>query len=163
MSDEDLPGALANLLTRRCDPLIQALRDAMSVPGANDGSALLQGLLILDRLGGAAGAARKQFEQSLARERASGKDAAARSPMRELGLALIDTWVAFTGKPPRFSRPSDGGAPSGPLIRYLICLFARARNNLAAQPERHELAPGRRWSPAPETLAAWIRQHRRTA
>ena len=34
VSDEDLLGALSNLLTRRCDPFLQALGDAMSLSSA---------------------------------------------------------------------------------------------------------------------------------
>jgi hypothetical protein len=167
--------ALRHALGHSRDPVIVALLDAAAALDRVDARELAKTLHAIDRLGAWAGAAGAQYAAGLRRERVSREDPAARSPARALGFALIDTYVALTGADLTFGRPSPKSAdrprqqrdtdPTGPLVRYLAHLFARARATLAADPELAGLAQRREWNPTPETLAEWIgraRKNKRT-
>ena len=162
--EEDAPGTLACMLLRSRDPVVIALLSAVGAPedGNLDGqvATLARVLLATDQLRDWAGAARKQYEAGVASQKQSRASPAARSPARELGLVLIQSYVQLTGRQPAFSRkpPNAEGAgePTGPLIRYLQHLFGCARRALAADPEQARLVQKRAWNPSAETLGSWV-------
>jgi len=171
---EPLPGKSmfngpAHALNRSRDPLVIALLDAANGPDGSEkgGVKIAQALHMIAWMASCAKAARDQFAAGVRREKASRQDPAARSPARELGFAMIETYPALTGRKLRFSRkkpgPESGGELDGPLIRYLMQLFECARRNLSRDPERAQLVDLREWHPSRETLAAWINQYRRAA
>ena len=160
----DSTEALAHVIQTSLNPMIMGLLDvSRGMSGGSDGTTLAQAILATESLRSWARGARMQQEAGMRRETASRKDWAARSPERMLGVALIGTYQALSDQPLGFSRGSSGiavGKPTGPLIRYLLCLFECARQSLSQDPEFAPLAKHRHWNPSPETLAAWVIQVR---
>jgi hypothetical protein len=151
--------ALAHELSRSVDPVVIALRDAASAldGGEADGRRLALALLMDARLGSWSGTAREQYAARMTREKALPEDLPAHSPARTLGFALIESYMALTDNKPDFE---GGGEPPDPLIRYLVHLFERARQNLSFDSERGELQHWREWNPLEDTLGTWIKLFR---
>ena len=169
--EESALEALTQALSRSQDPVVIALLSALGAPedGNPDGRAvtLARTLLEVDQLRAWAEAARRQYEAGGTSQKRSRASATARSPARELGFALIQTYIRLTGREPPFSRKrpdaEGAGEPTGPLIRYLQHLFECGRRTLAANPETAELAQEREWNPSAETLGSWITYARKEA
>ncbi len=161
----DSTEALAHVIQASLNPMIMGLLDvSKGMGGGSDGTMLAQVILATDSLRCWARGSRMLQESGMKRETASRQDWAARSPGRMLGVALIETYRALSDRPLSFSRGSSGiavGEPTGPLIRYLLCLFECARQSLSQDPEFAPLAERRDWNPSLETLAAWVTQVRK--
>ena len=116
--------ALARALSRTRDPVVIALLGALGAPDDKKPEgrslALAQMLSAVDTLRFCAQAAAAQYASGVASQKRSRACPAARSPARELGLALIQSYVLLTGKAPSFSRKPPGsegaGEPTGRLV-----------------------------------------------
>lgn len=164
-SSADPEGTLAHAIQTSLNPMIMGLLDVsrgMS-GGSPDGKTLAQAILATEDLRSWARAASLQQEAGMERERVSRQDWAARSPGRALGVSLIESYQALSDRPLSFSRPSSGIAakPTGPLIRYLSCLFECARRSLSEDPEFAPLAEDSTWNPSAEAFAVWITDFRK--
>jgi hypothetical protein len=103
------------------------------------------------------------FSSGHATAKAARRTSAMRSRAQALAFALIDSYVSLTGHAVGLSRKSDGadaGAPTGPLVRFLLLLFERIRDAVARHPAVQDLANVSSLNPQPETVVHWVKAWR---
>lgn len=86
----------------------------------------------------------------------------------ELGLVIIASYAALTGRPVAVSRTSAtmkaaGGAASGPLVRFVHAVFQRIRMRTAQEPTLEQYGKAKAFDPAGSTIAEWVRAYNREA
>jgi hypothetical protein len=150
------PGDIVAWLRQLDLPVIDALRGAAAVDHADPWAALAETLLHLDRLAGWTEASAAAFNDGVRARQATQRA----SQERRIASLLITAYPELTGRPIRFSRPSSGGPPGGPLVRFLQEMFLRIRTSIEKRPALSSLAKDAALSPPPETLVRWIRGHR---
>lgn len=86
---------------------------------------------------------------------------------RELGLVVIATYAALTGRLVRVSRRSPtksqrGGEVTGPLIRFTLTAYEQIRDRLRREPALQPFGSARAFDPTPATIAAWAQEYNRS-
>ena len=85
---------------------------------------------------------------------------------RELGLVVIATYAALTGRPVRVSRRNAtkaqrGGEVTGPLVRFVLATFDQIRDRLAQESTLQPFGTSRAFNPTAATIALWAREYNR--
>jgi hypothetical protein len=150
------PADVAAWLRRLDLPAIDALRGAAAVDHADPWLALADALLHVDRLACWAESGATAFDDGVRARQATQR----LSQERRIADILIAAYPRLTGRKIGTSRPSAGGPPGGPLIRFLQEMYQRTRASIAQKPDLASLARDAALSPSAETLARWIRDHR---
>ena len=162
--EDSPPEVLKKRIEASCalHPLVCALTDAASGnAGLEVGSVrLAEALLRIHHLGSWAGKAGIAFQAGLTKEKTQRDLPSQKSPARDLGFEIMRAYKALSGRPIRFSREVDRSSgkqvPSGPLFRFVHCVFDCARSRLKGLGGTYAmLAEKPEWSPAAETIAKW--------
>lgn len=83
---------------------------------------------------------------------------------RDLGLVVIATYAALTGRPVRVSRRNStksqrGGEVTGPLVRFTLTAYEQIRNRLGREPTLEPFGSARAFNPTSATIAAWAQEY----